>query len=159
MTSHLYLDIDGVLNAVGWSGAHTPPWDDLCRPGPALTYSPGLVRGLNQVIANTPELEVFWLTSWEEEAAQFGERLGLAGAAEWRWLPASGAGRGLEWEKYLSIREHVEATRPSRVVWCDDELATEPDVSRWAASVGIHTVSPTWLLTPNQVDSIREYFS
>lgn len=85
MTSHLYLDIDGVLNAVGWSGAHTPPWDDLCRPGPALTYSPGLVRGLNQVIANTPELEVFWLTSWEEEAAQFGERLGLA-------APPSGGG-------------------------------------------------------------------
>lgn len=157
-TRHLYLDIDGVLNTRPGHEESTP-WGRHEHPSALISYAPELIRCVNELIASIEELQVFWLTSWEDEAAEFGRQVGLKGADEWTWLPASGPGRGLEWEKLSSLRRHMLDTHPDQVAWCDDELATEPVARAWADTDGVLTVAPTAVLTPAQLRAIARHFS
>lgn len=154
---HLYLDIDGVLNTLQPNRPGTP-WGRHEYPNIMVSYPPALVSALNLLIEETPDLGVFWLSSWEDEAPAFGESIGLVGAGDWPWLASAGPGRGGEWEKFVSIQEHLDETRPDISVWCDDELATEPQARGWANASGLLTISPDNVLTPEDVFAIQQYF-
>lgn len=157
-TRHLYLDIDGVLNTHQPSLGHNP-WGAHLDPAPLITYAPALIDEVNDLIAGVENLRVFWLTSWEDEAPDFGATVGLNGARDWPWLSAAGYHRGEDWEKFLSIRNHIRQTSPDQVVWCDDELALEGTARNWATKAGILTIAPSNVLTPEHLQQIRDYFA
>lgn len=155
---HLYLDIDSVLNTHD-VGPAMEFWGDHEEPSILISYAPRLIRAVNHLIASTEDLQVFWLTSWEEEAAWFGEQVGLVGAGDWEWLSAVGGGRGLEWEKFVSLRDHLEQTQPDQAVWCDDELATEPAAREWARDRGVLTIAPDNVLLPQHLVEVTDFLT
>lgn len=159
MRRHLYFDIDGVLNTIRVDDAAREAWGPHSFPSLMISYAPRLIEQINDLIARTEGLEVYWLTSWEDDAAWFGEQVGLHGSWDWLWLPAAGPGRGYEWEKFTAIRNHLAETQPDRAVWCDDELRTEPDADTWARDRGILTVSPSNVLLPEHLRQIEEFLN
>lgn len=159
MRRHLYFDIDGVLNTIRVDDSARAAWGDHAYPSLLISHAPRLIEQVNELIARIDGLEVFWLTSWEEDAAWFGEQVGLNGSWDWLWLPAAGPGRGFEWEKFTAIRDHLAETQPDRAVWCDDELRTEPDAQGWAAQQGVLTISPDNVLLPEHLQQIEEFLT
>lgn len=157
MRIHLYLDIDGVLNAYErralpgyhsqWLGGYTANID--------YTHTaPAMVERINGLVAKYG-IRGHWLTTWMDEAPAFGEHIGLEGCKAWPVLNAvHWPDPKVRWEKFASIKAHVEATKPDMAFWFDDDLATEPDAMRWAYSIpgmaafapeGVHGITPGML--------------
>lgn len=154
MARHLYLDIDGVLNPWHIDGT----WGRVVEKTIFTHYAPALVDAMNELIAEVPNLKVFWLTSWEESAHDYGEDAGLIGGAHWPWLPASSSGREEDWQKFISIQAHLEQAQPERAVWCDDELLHERTAWEWAsARSDVLAISPENVLTPEHLEQIRTF--
>lgn len=134
-TARLYLDVDGVLNAVtrkapawGWERHRTKRIN-----GYPITWSPDLIDVLNDVAA-TPGLGVYWLTTWCHDAPKhLAPALGLNGA-DWpvvgheHWRRVS----GLPWWKHLAIVEHLDGF-DGGVMWIDDDHGVDPGARAWLA--------------------------
>ena len=157
MTAHLYLDIDGVLNAYErrsisipslWHGGYvTRGWE---------SWSPSMIERLNELIAEHGII-CHWLTTWESEAGAFGKLIGLTGSEHWPWLAAQ-SGVGVDWPKFTSIRQHVAEHKPDLAFWFDDDLATEPDAVDWAnAQSNVYAYAPTGAhgITPRMLDHVE----
>lgn len=151
---HLYLDIDGVLNA--WE--RDPRSRSLWKGGYKkhnLFYgervAPAMVARLNGLIADHG-IVGHWLTTWMDAAPAFGSAIGLAGSEDWPILDAV-EGDGSVWPKWSSIRAHVGLTRPDLAVWIDDDLAHNMRARRWAVAArvacwvpeGVHAITPVIL--------------
>jgi hypothetical protein len=160
MTAHLYLDIDGVLNAYE---RHVIP-DKFLRWPEYIAYgreyvAPAMIEALNALIRDF-DVKVFWLTTWERGAAEFGEKIGLTGAKDWPWLPAIGHGPD-GWEKFDSIRQHVATHQPDVSFWIDDDLIDEHEARLWAIVNGVRWIAPHGLhgITPENIISMRRTLS
>lgn len=147
MSNHLFLDIDGVLNAVG-ALSHVSeskrPWQDYAlvpQERFSETYSPEMIRHLNEVIERW-DVKVTWLTTWESEAPTFGKKIGLTGSENWPWLNTRD--RFGIWGKHASIRSElmIHRERNDNIIWIDDDLQTEPDAQLWAADARVLTIAP-----------------
>lgn len=139
----IFLDVDGVLNAV----TATPPtkhWQDWrsaeCN-GFTIRYSPTMGQRL-LALAETEGVELVWLTTWEDDAnVWIGPLFGwpeftVAGrqdvdAQASGLLVAHGA-----WWKYPHIKEWWERDGVP-FVWVDDDLDTQYDdgASAWVRSL------------------------
>lgn len=143
MKAHLYLDVDGVVNAYDLRYASgEPEWKSgytsfRADNGFRITYAPDMIARLNEII-DTYGVVGHWLTTWEYEARQLGERIGLKGSEEWEVLPALQYGRKGGWLKFHSIRAHVEETKPDVAFWFDDDLYHEPEAWKW----GVENLRP-----------------
>lgn len=150
---HLYLDIDGVLNAYERRSITIPSlWDGGYTTVRWESWSPAMVAELNRIITEHG-IVCHWLTTWESEAGAFGKLIGLDGSESWPWLPARSGGLD-DWQKFDSIRDHIAKTEPDLAFWFDDDLATEPDADEWASSHprvyhfapnGTHGITPSML--------------
>lgn len=158
MQRNLYLDIDGVISP--HRGAPVSSWPDFRPASALLSYSPMMVSALNELITDYG-LQPYWLTTWEQEARWVGDKIGLAGAGEWPWLPACGPATGADWEKFVSVQQHVDETRPDQFVWIDDNLLTEPVAQRWAAQRGALAIGPRadQGIHPGHLEEVRAYLS
>ena len=140
MKTTIYLDVDGVLNAVskrtpslkitGWENWKTKPVN-----GWPILYSPDMVALINDLAARE-EVTFKWLTTWEDDAAKvLSPAIGINGQ-EWEVLHgdqhAWGGERG--WWKLDAIRADVEATDAERVAWIDDDIKAEPAAIEWINS-------------------------
>lgn len=132
-TARLYLDVDGVINAVT---ALDPKWGwerrELVRVMRyPIQFSPDFIDVLNAV-AKTPWLGVYWLTTWCHDAPEtLAPALGINGA-DWpvvgyeHWRAAT----GLPWWKHLAIVEHLEGF-DGPVLWIDDDHGVDPATVAW----------------------------
>lgn len=134
--ARLYLDVDGVLNAVtrrvpdwGWERQQTEEVN-----GYPINWSPDLIDVLNRV-SKTPGLGVYWLTTWCDDApTMLAPVLGLDGA-EWpvvgyeHWRDSRS---GLPWWKHLAIVEHL-AGFDGGVLWIDDDHGVDSVCRAWLA--------------------------
>lgn len=121
----IYLDVDGVFNAVSRS---RPQWGWKNAPkrvsvkGWPITYSPEFVAVINDA-SKTPGVDVFWLTTWCHDAVEhLAPALGIDGS-EW---PVVGydhwrADDARSWWKLDAIREHL-GDYDGPVLWIDDDL-------------------------------------
>ena len=131
--ARLYLDVDGVLNAVNF-GLPQWGWGDPTRVevnGWPITHSPDLVAAINEVAA-TPGIGVYWLTTWCHDApSKLAPALGLQGA-DW---PVVGYDRWRSddhkaWWKLLAIQEHLDGFEGG-VLWIDDDLHYDRAAVEW----------------------------
>lgn len=157
--THLYLDIDGVLNAYAAlvSEPRYRAWPDYRHTNPVgEVVSPLMVGDLNALIA-IHKLEVFWLTTWENTAPAWGQKIGLLGAENWPWLD-TGDIEG-KWGKFHSIKEHLAFTGAKHAIWIDDDLKDEHDAAAWAADSGILALAPYGAhgITPAMIKQINTY--
>lgn len=134
----VYLDVDGVLNAVCKEPRPAWGWPDCERvhvDGFLITYSPTMVRSIN-ALAERAHVTMFWLTTWLHDAVELASIIGLK-AAQWPVLEPADyyvGPRSREWWKIEAIREH-SLPRGNRVLWVDDDIPYEPDALAWLHSL------------------------
>lgn len=166
------FDIDGVLNPTVHDpipACVTDRWPDMQPPTALITRVPSMIRRVNELLARHPEVTPMWCTSWEENAAWFGEQVGLTGSSDWEWLPAVGDGAVADWQKFISIRERVERDQPDLMIWCEDDLVRrdedgveirDPEVINWVSDPANNTVAVAPLpgvgLSPRDLDRIEQ---
>lgn len=135
----VFLDVDGVVNAVHFQ---TPPgweWPDEATVGAngfGIRYSPTLVARLNALAAR-PNVQMHWLTTWEHDArTELSPKIGLDGehwpviGTELHYSNELGDG----WWKWHAIRDFVDENQPTRVIWIDDDLTYDRKAMEWLAA-------------------------
>lgn len=148
MTVNVYLDVDGIINAVN---IQTPPWGwhdsaTTTADGSRILYSPSLITELNR-LSCLPGIRFHWVTTWDERAGtHLAPAIGLD-ADHWETVGTrhhyDTALTG--WWKLPAIIEHVDATQPDAIVWVDDDLATDIEALQW---VNAHPL-PFLAVSPN----------
>ncbi|MGQ3384521.1 HAD domain-containing protein [Glutamicibacter sp. TV12E] len=147
MTNYLFLDIDGVLNAVGAllddvrNHQAWPDYELVTGERWGETVSPQMITELNHIL-NSHEVQLVWLTTWERAAPAFGHKIGIDRALDAPWLSVEDA-HG-EWGKLVSVRAFLTQhhKRGDKAAWFDDDLASEHDAALWAARQGILAIPP-----------------
>lgn len=74
MSTTIYLDVDGVINAIGRTHPepkHTgfPEYKSIMANGYQIAYAPELIAMLNALAARD-DVTIKWLTTWEHDAAK-----------------------------------------------------------------------------------------
>lgn len=162
MSTTIYLDVDGVINAIGRhhpEAKHTgfSEYRSVMVNGFQIAYAPALIDALN-ALAFRADVTIQWLTTWEFDAANvLSPQIGLFGEA---WSVLTGDQHrwgGSDWWKLAAIRDDVESTAPDTVIWIDDDLSIERDALNWAHRAGVHIISPEarYGLTTNHLDKIH----
>lgn len=147
----VYLDVDGVLNALSTTHAFG---DGVAHrvEGFELLLSPRQGRRLA-----TLDAEVRWLTTWGRDAARVGALIGLGTLAVAAEPPDAVTSSG-PW-KLDCVRQQVSAEgRP--FVWIDDN-AIGRTARRWAETVGVPhllvTPDPLIGLRPEELDAVERF--
>lgn len=144
----IYLDVDGVLNAVCPDTPQTWGWGEsecVTVKGFPIRYSPKMVDRFNALAARD-DVQVHWLTTWLRDAPEMlCRKIGLdgcgwpvLGAAEWA---APRKMSDYSWWKLPAARAHF-LSNGNRAVWIDDDL-TDFAAQEWAAP---HVADGTLLL-------------
>jgi len=137
MNTTIYLDVDGVLNAIssrppsekltGWT-----EWDARRVNSWPIMFSPDLIVALNE-LAKRPDVTFKWLTTWKADApCMLAPAIGLDGEG-WEYLDGdlhSWCGR--DWWKLLAIRDDATLADGERFVWLDDDISGERPAIEWA---------------------------
>lgn len=170
------MDVDGVLNIIGWgSDGVKKAWDDTYRfvaMGFQITVSPRMIRSI-EGWRRSGLVEVRWLTTWEDHANEFlspefdwPQNLQVAGRREESQLERP---RKFS-ESRVSYREDVgwwklefaqavyETGVP--VIWTDDDIAFAPDAKEWLRTVDddrMLAISPHSGLTPGDLVRIERF--
>ena len=148
MTTHLYLDIDGVIVM-----EPTPPYPADFRALDVrvadgrfvpVAYSESIVTALAEVLAEG-SVQITVASSWQADAPYLFREIGLP---EVDWLDLSGPTHASMFDrKHTAVREHVQLHRPKRVMWIDDHLPkSEMECGPLAASL---ECDDTFLLSPS----------
>lgn len=171
----MFLDFDGVLNAVTRTGNKTDRnvWSDytyLDMPSTIgdvdsypVNYSPSVVSFLHEMV--DAGVELVWLTTWCEDTVFFNAMLGTPEA---KWLGVSGSAaqdanlfQDKSWWKLEEARTYA-AMRP--VIWVDDDhYSNSRKVNEWVSSRSRYAatliVSPQTRLglTKKMLRNIREF--
>lgn len=127
---HVYLDIDGVLNAITRAADPGWGWSDSAVTkvrGFPINYSPEMVGRLNDL---AERVTFHWLTTWREHARELAAAVGLDGGA-WPVLDAPDTFTAKSWWKLTAIRDHVAETSPELSFWIDDDLSFDDGANEW----------------------------
>jgi hypothetical protein len=165
MKTTIYLDVDGVLNAVskrtpslkisGWDN-----WESKPVNGWPILFSPDMVAALNE-LAEDPDVTFKWLTTWEDDAAKvMSPAIGINGQ-DWEVLHgdqhAWGGKRG--WWKLEAIRDDA-LVDGGRFVWIDDDISAEREAIAWVQGRDdVLAISPSTMqgLTRDDLASIKSF--
>lgn len=163
MKTTIYLDVDGVLNAVqkrdpstkatGWEAFESKPVN-----GWPILFAPELIDELNALAAH-PDMTFKWLTTWEDDAAKvLSPAIGINGQ-DWEVLHGEQhAWRGRDWWKLQAIQVDVHSTQPDQFIWIDDDISAERSAIEWIAEQDNgYVISPYTVeaLTRSHVDEIK----
>jgi hypothetical protein len=169
---HLFLDVDGVLNAfeLGLSSG-TEMFDDFDVHEVEFEFEAGYPRTFIVCLSPTMgariaqlAVDIHWVTTWEHRAdSAIAPLCGLP-----RGLPVlSPLDEAEEWDldwKFLAVRRSVERD-PRPFVWIDDDIDYFRDgpvtAREWAASLSLPSllIAPggeTGLL-PQQLDAVEDF--
>lgn len=134
MSMTIYLDVDGVLNAVTRHIPTVTGWGEYRRKkvnSYQIMYAPALVEAINK-LSDRDDVTFKWLTTWEEDAARdLSPALGINGQ-NWQVLTGDQHSfRGSDWWKLEAIQRDVAATKPEQFVWIDDDFKDERHAIEW----------------------------
>lgn len=160
MTTTIYLDVDGVLNAIS---GRTPAkryvgWEEYREvhvKGFRIHYAPALIAALNELAARE-DVTFKWLTTWKHDAAQrLSDAIGLNGQ-DWEVLDGDlHAWGGDTWWKLTAIRNDHDG----RAIWIDDDISAELPAMEWAANHDLLLISPSMYegLTKRDMEAITAH--
>src|SRR5688572_23225327 len=166
------LDIDGVVNAISkkppifvWPKDQWVITEVTNREGtwPILAAKP-VINFINAV-ADSKRAEIRWHTTWQEEALDFGDALGLrsfnvAWAPEFDDPTASAraiiAGKPTWWK--LPAAQNVVDVEKRPLLWTDDDIGWELRRYDWhPVNLGTLSPDPTTGLTPKHLKLIDQW--
>lgn len=172
MTTRIYLDVDGVLNAVqrefpsdSWQN-----WDRVGVNGYSIAYSPDMVAALNE-IAEMDDVEFVWLTTWQANAkTMIAPAIGLKGEDWDVALNPDMDAHGFAvhryfggWWKMTTLDEHLHYNPVDKVVWIDDDISNSMDADDWFHDFDEETlaISPYTEtgLTPSNICDIIDFIN
>lgn len=137
---NIYLDVDGVINAVGTDIAKLPNITGLSRYKHAKAGSIPIVCSQDVVdflseLGSTPGVAIKWLTTWEEDArTELCPAIGLAGH-QWEVLTGEQDDwQGKNWWKLKAIQDDMGKCSPDLALWIDDDIQYEKAAREWADS-------------------------
>lgn len=163
----IYLDVDGVLNAVNKKTALSPNgwanWETRPVNGWPILFSPDMVTALKDLAARE-DVTFKWLTTWTDDAAKvLSPAIGICGE-DWEVLygdqHAWGGKRG--WWKFEAIRADIAISSRThkRFIWIDDDISAEPEAIEWLqARADVLGVSPSTSqgLTSADIENVRTF--
>lgn len=163
----VYLDVDGVINSfhksqtIGWEGE----WKWASVNGYIIHWYTDLVESLNK-LAQMENVEIKWLTTWQDKAAQdLSPALGIEGQY-WDVLRASDQDDLFDlrngWWKLHEIIKDVAIHKPDKVIWLDDDFRHDLSAIEWAEHVGnVLPISPftDWGMTKEDFNDIIEFIN
>ncbi|AYR01579.1 hypothetical protein PP639_gp079 [Arthrobacter phage Seahorse] len=168
MKTTIYLDVDGVLNAVskrtpslkisGWEN-----WRTKRVNGWPILFSPDMVAALNE-LAERPDVTFKWLTTWTDDAAKvLSPAIGIDGQ-NWAALHgdqhAWGGKRG--WWKLDAIRDDAQPADGQRYVWIDDDISAERQAIEWVQGrPDVIAISPSTVqgLTRDDLEQVKAFIA
>lgn len=164
MKTTIYLDVDGVINAVrtGTPSQKRTGFKDFRRVtvrGYQIQYAQELIDQLN-TLAEHNDVTIKWLTTWEEHAPnELAPAIGLNGQ-EWEVLGGDLTDwGGSHWWKLRAIRNDIANTadRADNIYWIDDDIKLERPAINWTAKANVTIISPDPLdgLTQEHLEIIR----
>jgi len=146
----VFLDVDGVLNAVTTKRVPCADWDDWkvtkCDGWP-INHSVQMGAALRALDA-----DFSWLTTWGVEANEF-----IRPLFGWSEFPVL-AVPPFEWWKFEAMQLVYDAD-PSPFIWVDDDLSYERDAMDWTVDNGGLVISPATRqgLTKNEIEAMAAY--
>lgn len=134
MTTRIYIDVDGVVNAFQTPATHGDDDSEGVQEvyGYWIRYSRNLVEKLNE-LHSREDVEFVWLTTWQNLAQEFlAPALGLSewqavlhkDAAPVAWTYYEAGVRNYWW-KLDALRKHLGENPVDKFVWIDDEFYEE----------------------------------
>ena len=181
MSTIVFVDIDGVINAIPNSG------DDLTRIWPKETWRregvymrefgvPVMINWSTEVVDRLRALEqrddteMWWCTTWRENASDLLSP--LIGGLGYRWpyvdrQPGKPAGQH-NWWKADHVFDTIQSGRYDKVLWIDDDIAAHANIltmqgrgEDWRTMIkdGVLALSPstTTGLTPKDFGLIEDF--
>lgn len=150
MSTRIYLDVDGVLNAVDkkFPTGSWENWDRVGVNGYSIAYSPDMVSALND-IAEMDDVEIVWLTTWQANAkTMIAPAIGLKGE-EWDValnLDMDAHGFAIHqpfggWWKMNTLKNHVYNNPVDKIIWIDDDIAHEQTAPAWFGNFKQKTIA------------------
>lgn len=172
MTTRIYLDVDGVLNAVqrGFPSNSWENWDRVGVNGYSIAYSPDMVAALND-IAGMEGVEIVWLTTWQANAkTMIAPAIGLKGEDWDVALNPDMDAHGFavhryfgDWWKMTTLEEHLHYNRVDKVIWIDDDIANSFDADDWFHAFDEETLAicpnTDTGLTPDDICAIIDFIN
>lgn len=166
----IYLDVDGVLNALDpfRLSDHTPgaeTWPDFTEHDVSLNEGGGLIQKfrlhLSQQMAaalwDVVDGDIIWHTTWNQGPPHSNKKISpLLGWPTLPYLPYKSWHRD-SWWKLDVIRE---ADLPEKFVWIDDDFAYELEAQKWATEKGGLWIAPDPRvgITPDHIERIADYY-
>lgn len=165
----VYIDVDGVINSfrkafqgTGWTGQ----WKLETINGYKIHWYTELVDALNE-LASREDVEVKWLTTWQDKAASdLAPVLGIEGQY-WDVLYPEDQDDLFDltngwWKLHAIIKDYVYH-KPDKVVWIDDDFKYEPNARDWVENMNgvVHAISPftDWGMTKEDFSGIIEFIN
>lgn len=169
----LYLDVDGVINALGApvvrarAGWRNEWVTQMVRGGGSswqITHSVELIERINALV-ESGSVEPRWLTTWTMDAAlNLGPAVGLNGSRAWRVVGRDHYEqdrplRATWWKFDALLDDHQD----ERIIWVDDDLVSSHHAQEWAKAHEdtVLAISPNFRcgVTRAQMEAIEEFAS
>ena len=154
MKTIIYLDVDGVINAIrnGTPSQKRTGFKGFRRVtvrNYQIQYAQEIVDWLN-TMDQRESVTICWLTTWEEHAPEeLAPALGIDGQ-HWEVLTGDQhQWQGRNWWKLNAIRDHVGEHQPDLAIWIDDDIKLEREALNWAAETQDVTV-----ISPDPLDGL-----
>lgn len=165
----VYIDVDGVINSFR-KAHHGTKWYGEYKleviNGYKIRWYTDLVESLNE-LAKREDVEVKWLTTWQDKAASdLSPVLGIEGQY-WDVLYPEDQDDLFDltngwWKLHAIIKDYVYH-KPDKVVWIDDDFKYERNAVEWVQAMDgiVHAVSPftDWGMTKEDFSGIIEFIN
>ena len=164
----VYIDVDGVINSfhegrkhTGWVGE----WRAERVMGYWINWYTDLVDTLNE-LAKADDVEIVWLTTWQNNAAELlSPALGIEGE-NWRVLYHKDGeflySHSKDWWKLNAIKRDIAEHGPDKVIWIDDDISFDRSACEWIKEQSnVLAISPftDYGMTKSDFDGIIEYIN
>lgn len=132
-------------------------WGDYADNGDGRFYSPKMVDAFNDMISEHENVRCVWSAGWPSEVREFGENIGLSESAEWEVLPDVEEDDTAAYQRFESVKNHVEKYAPPTSVWIDPYIELNEDLLDWCADHNVLIVipDPEYGLTAESIGDIN----
>jgi hypothetical protein len=148
MTKRIFLDVDGVLNAVRDNNPQFwEEWKVEVCDGYEIRHALDMGRAL-QAIFERDDVEVIWLTTWEDTANDW-----ITPLFGWEKFPSILNTGADGWWKLEAVKQMWELDK-TPFIWIDDDISYDPESIEWAEGL---SDSDRLIISPRTSTGITPY--